>query len=387
MRTLGQILSFLIAALAIPLFTIMACNLALMPVLISPGTYRTVLEDEAVFEELIPVALPAILAEVEEDNVSVTTDNINLIELIEVTDAETLRAVSDLLIPPEWLQSQTQILVNAYQGLLEGDYTSLDQPLALNALRNRFIAEANNAAEIIILNAPDCTRTQIDQLETLQNTNEGTLPICNPPAEFVDSSMTDVALAIRNSARSLGNQPITIRELFGIDETTSILLTSLISIVLNSLWYAFLCPIALVSLVVTFAVRSRREFGLWVGGIGVLSAIGTFILLVAFQLIVVESVERLLAANTAVEAFTTRITSSVLQAAFIGANTSFIVIALIYLVLGIILLGIGWVSPATSNQGPGYVLMTSDGRIIETVAAPRSTSEDQATVIVTKNDG
>jgi len=253
-------------------------------------------------------------------------------------------------------------------------------------LRNRFIAEANNAAEIIVLNAPDCTRTQIDQLETLQNTNEGTLPICNPPVEFVEASTTGIALAIRNSARSLGNEPIIVRDLFGLEETTSILLTSTISIALDSLWYAFLCPLALVSLIVTFAVRSRREFGLWVGVVGVLSAIGTFILLIAFQFIVIQSIERLLVANTAVETFATRIVSSVLQSAFIEANTSFIVIALIYLVLGIILLGIGWVSPATTDQGPGYVLMNADGKIIETVARPMPGSGNTATIRI-KREG
>lgn len=382
MRLIGQIFSFVLAGITVPLFVLASCNYAVEQTLLSPNTYQAVLDDEQIFEDIIPVALNVIVEESERP-VSPPgapprpdVDDIPL-QLRDITEALTptdLRDMTSILIPPEWLQARSQQLFEVGTGLLTGDYDTLEDPVDFTVIRERWSGdEAVEAASLIIDAAPSCTRTQTDDLRRFFAQGNGKLPICSPTLPAIEEQIEAEIVAWLNSvAEELPAEEITVQELFELDRDTIRSIAIFVELDRQGLWLTLLCPLALLSLIVTLAIRSLPDFGRWMGGIGV--AVGGFLvlLLIVIQILTSALVRELVTTESQVESFVAGIFSDLLIGAVREANSIFFIHAAIFVAIGFAMLTMNWLITRDDNDDVVWItadgqIMNGDGQVISTV--------------------
>jgi hypothetical protein len=376
MRLLGTIFSFIFALIAIPLFVLAACNVAVDASVLNRSTYEGILENETIFEELVTVALPAVLniAGAEEVDFHETGDSpIQFTEIVRALEGkpEVFEAVATLFIPVDWLQSTVNQVVNVMFEVADGNTDAIQQEISLAEIRQRFSQdEAAQAARLIITEAPLCTQTQLDQLSRYIANNAGQIPICKPEDEALQTQMIAfleawfVALGEQMAADT-----VSISEMFGLSRDDARMFYLVADLDKKTLALAYLCPAAFVSLIVIFTVRSRRAFGFWLGAIAVIT--GVFILMMIFgmQFAAFSLVSELLQANDEVGRFFSRLVSELLSSAFGESSSSLLAQAGLFFALGFILVVIGWFKKDSENDD--MVFITEDGQIISTATKKR----------------
>ena len=377
MRLLGKIFSFIFALIAIPLFVLAACNVAVDASVLNRSTYDSILENDTLFEDLLPEALPAIFDISGADNVDFHQTGDSPIQIAEIVAAlegkpEVFREVASLLVPPDWLQSTVTQLVNILFEVANGDIEAIEQEVSLLEIRQRFTQdEAARASRLIITEAPVCTQTQLDTLSRYIANNEGQIPICNPNDETLQSQMIDfldawfVALGEQMSAES-----VSISELFGISRDDARALYLVVDLDQQSIALLYLCPAAFVSLIVIFAVRSRKVFGFSLGAVAIITGILILMLIFSLQLAAFNIVSGLLQSNDDVGRFFSRLISELVRSAFGESSSSLLAQAGLFVALGFILLVIGWFA-GRKAEVENTVFITEDGQIISTATKKR----------------
>lgn len=158
MTLVGRILAVVLILVIVPLFTFSACNPAVERTMRNPDIYRDAFINQNIFEEVMAVALPAIVQSAKTADIHLEGAPVQLSEVIQTVSQEDREAATKELVPPEWLQAQFEVIVDSLLSLFKGDFSALDNPIDLNALKIRLTGEpAQQAAERIILAAPECT--------------------------------------------------------------------------------------------------------------------------------------------------------------------------------------------------------------------------------------
>lgn len=377
MHILGRIAGVILILVAIPLFILAACNIAVDTTVRAPETYADVLANDAVFEDLLPVALPAIIQAANNEGVDASDLEIDApIKLIDVTAAlsdEKWREVTNLLVSPAWLQERTTQLVNAMLSIVNGNLDVINEPFDLSDLRQRLAGdEAQQAAELVLNSAPECTQTQSDKIRTFIVTESGQLPICNPAdAELSQDSLNVVTQWFAETAQSLQSDIPTIGEFMSMnrDNARGIYLT--FELLRQGLLLLYLCPMAILALVVMMTIRSPKGFGRWFGVTFIVAGLGVLFLLIMTQVIAFNVVSEFLNAQSELEEFTGRIGSEVVRAAFANASGTMLMITGIYIALGFILLVIAWMITRDDDDEGEMVLISETGEIISTASQKR----------------
>lgn len=378
MRLVGTIFSGIFAFLAVPLFTMAACNLAVEAAFLNRDTYDSVLEDDIIFEEVLTVALPVIFTAPNEDEFEFEGRDEAPIQFREVALAledkpEIWAEVTNLLVPPEWLQQTVTQFVDVLFAVTTGDFDVLDEIVDLTEVRQRFSGEeASEAARLIITEAPSCTEAQIEELNTFFSLPAGVMPICNPSNERTQQRSIDmIVLWFDALADHLGEDQPSVSDIYSLTKDNARTINTLVELDRQGLMLIYLCPMALLSLIIIFTVRSPKGFGRWIGGTSIASGVVILITIFVLQVAIFGIVTEALNTETAAEQFFARLFSEILRSAIAQSNSSMLLQAAIMIGIGFLLFVIAGFSGRQTQDNGNSVLIMEDGQIISTATQRR----------------
>lgn len=373
MRIIRKIGAAFLTLFVIPLFVLASCNSALNAAVFNPQTYQEAFDDPQLFDDLLNVALPAILEGAEESTpggIGFEDSPVSLGELSTRLDEDTWREVTTLLIPPDWLQSRADQLVQGISDVVIGDYEGLDASFELEVVQDRFEGEeAARAAAIIISEAPVCTAPEEERLSNFLVSGAGTLPICKPGDPNIQQrSINSLTTWFNGIGAALRENAPTTAAFFDFNRSDARQITLLAEMNQQILLLMYLCPGALLALVVVLAVRSLGGFARWVGV--TLLVTGTLLLvsLLMLQGTVISAFGDLLAPVSEIQAFGTRLLLPVLREGLAQASGSLLVQSILFVGIGFAILAYAWLEgrgePVQQHDSGEYVLLTTDGRLI-----------------------
>ncbi len=369
MRIIRQLGALILIVIIIPLFLLAACNSALNAAVFNPETYEEAFEDPQLFDDLLTVALPAFLQAAEEnapEDMPFQDSPVRLGELSTRLDQETWREVTTLLVPPDWLQARAEQLLQGFGKIVNGDYSDLESSFELDVVQQRFQgAEAEQAATLILSQAPSCSPAEEERLGAFLASGEGHLPICNPgDANLQQRSIEALTQWFNALGASLETNSPTTAAFFDFDRTDARQLTLLADMNEQIMLLMYICPAALLALVVVLAVRSLGGFARWIG----ISLLTTGSLILVFLLLLqawsIRAFGDLITPASEIEAFGARLLLPVLREGFAQASDSLFVQSVIFVVVGFAIMAYAWLEGRNAGQqAPNgeYVLLTDDG--------------------------
>lgn len=378
MRLIGKIFSGILAILAVPLFTMAACNIALEATIFNRNTYDNILEDDAIFEGMLTVALPLVLTAPATEIKFEGRDEspVRLPDIVRALEAkpEVWSEVTNLLVPPEWLQDTITQLVDVLFAVIDEDIDAVDQEVDLSVVRSRFnTGEVEEAARLIISEAPACTAEEESTMQEVISDNTGTLPICNPEsARLRVQSIELVEKWFGFIAQDLGNDTVTVVQMMDGDRDGARQVYLMVDLYRSGLVLTYLCPLALLALIIILSVRALKGFGRWIGGISV--AVGLLLLFLIITLQVASFgilSEALTIGTNPSEQFFVRLMLALLRAAVSASSSSLLIQSGIFVMLGFFLFAIAWYFGRNRDEESSVVIITDDGEVISTATQRR----------------
>jgi hypothetical protein len=370
MKIVGRTAALLLMLLIVPLFTAATCNFALYQTVRNADTYRNAFNDPMLFEDIIPLALPAVLnaARLHKEELALDLGDLpfNTRDVMRTLSPEAWGEATAQIITPIWLQQQVGTFVELLLRVIDGDFTMLDDPIDMSELKARLEGEpALVAARLIVEAAPPCNAEQLARL------NDSTaLPVCLPPTPAQqEQSVSNIAQSLQALSTSLPSE-LTVGDFFGIDqqEARFIYLLALLDGHMMSLTY--LCPISLLALMVFFTVRSVKSFGRWIGSSALFTSVIVILAIVFIQVVALGIIAESARAQGEIEQFVAEIVSTMLRSLFSSITTLMLVQAGIFGAVGFILVALSFLLPGAADDRSGTFLITEDGQIISTASLP-----------------
>jgi len=353
--------------IAIPIMILAICNFSISSALISEDSYREAFEDERIFTELMPFVIPSLI---EASNATGTDDLSNLpIDFMSVNTVltpEDWREITTLVVPASWLKQTFGETLSVILSLLKGDESAINRTISLSEIRQRLSGdEARKAAELIVSKAPECTRTQSDQVRTFATSGEGKLPICLTDEELREVSIATITSWLNSISVSLSSDELLVSDIISQDEARVVAL--FVRIDGQILILLYLIPVALLALVVVLTVRSRKSFGRWIGITSIVTGAVIFLIIVMVQIILLNSIGELFNVQIGMQQFVAQLISSLMRSISNQINAILLIHAVVFEIVGFILVLSATVgnSPRVLEGGETF-LITEDGRIIST---------------------
>jgi hypothetical protein len=270
-KLLGRFMAILMALLFVVTLPCAIWTLATGQLLTNGETYKNALITNNAYVELIPSILPAMVeasddpeiqAEIEAD-----PDALTFLNIIGNMEKEDWEIIANELVPPDWLRQQIEGNLDAFFGWLNNERPVPDLHFDTGSLRDRLSgAEGQRAVNLILTSWPECSEEQIDTLLNFEEQSSETFPFCQPPGDMLAFTSQALSDTLRNEARSLPDavpnpnwlqNDETRRQLNQIKHGVRIIQAILIEFLL--------IPLAFLSLVIFFTVRSLKAFGRWSG--------------------------------------------------------------------------------------------------------------------------
>lgn len=269
---------FLAAFIIVAVLMVFPCGIwsvAASGALLSAETYKNGLSSQNLYADIVPIALPAIARALEEQpappGAQPPPQDNPLIVVNTIRDAigeEAWREVATLLVPPEWIQGQLENGIDQFFGqLTDEEGTPAGYNLDTGALRERLNGpEGKEAIDLIIDSAPDCTALQNSRLRaTASGTGDAQTPICKPSALLRDTMQVALEDDFAEFASALEEIEASFNEIAGVEDENLANIRLGLQAFAQLLSLGYLCPIALLGLVVALTVRSLKAFSRWVG--------------------------------------------------------------------------------------------------------------------------
>ncbi len=360
-----RIIGLLLVLMTALFLVIWAWNAAFRITVLAPDRLRAILNDNQIYAEIIPQALPFLI-----DSVNPEIPLPPMSEVVEIIGDEAWREVTNTLLPPDWLKAEVKRAASAFLHLIQGNINILDESLNLEPLVNRLQGEpAEQAAALILDAAPACTARQqaIIQAVVAGETDEP-LPICNPTtSQSRELSIGVITGTLNVIGDVFEERVITYRELFGLQNPEDVEVILLLFEGYNRLSLGLLLGAgALLSLIVVFTVRSLKSFGRWIGATHIVAAITAVIPLLLLSLALVNMFSQALNVSNEAERIRVSLVVNTLQSGFTSFSSIVLMFAGVSMIIGIILLVVAMFAPGRSPMiTTGAVLMTPDGQVVQ----------------------
>jgi hypothetical protein len=249
--------------------------------MLDPETYKKGLASQNIYAEFVPAVLSDVANDRAESNPAVR----QLAAIATALDPNELRAVSNQLIPPEWLRTQTEQGIDALFAWLNGDSGTLSQNLNLSEMRNRLAGEeGRRAAAQIIEDAAPCTSEQIAQLP---GSDQEAMLVCHPPPEFVAPMTERLAGFFAEISSGLERDQIPLAALLDAPRGSGLRLE--VTVIQRVVGLLYLMPMALLAILVIVRVRSLHGFSRWMSTTGILSGLVALVPLLLVPLATLDS--------------------------------------------------------------------------------------------------
>lgn len=384
---MGRFLNRAIAVLFVMLFIVIAslstCTVAFRESLVNIDTYKQTFEQQNLYEDIIPYVVPAILKEYQSNLSEGESFSIDLNDIDEFMTVDDWRLVAEQLLPPEWLKTQTESILETLELIIAGDFSQRENVIDLTEILNRLQGDtAERASEIIIQSAPECNAQQLIQLRQFSSQSGQIFPVCHPPAALNAKATNVIEVWFNNLGRviSLGLEQQS--DALTIPENVARLVYNLFQLDSQLSWLFFLCPLSLIGFIIIFAVRTRKSFGRWIGWSLLLAGIITLILIFTSQVPVFATFDDVVRANSDIERFEAQIYAGFVRSVYVDASASMLFFAGLMIGLGFILIAISVIGRSRNYLVPeGSVLVTEDGRVIST-----ATRQNVKTIVMDKDN-
>lgn len=340
MLWLRRVLTTILLLIAIIFIWMASCNVALAVTLFNPDTYARVISDPALVDELIPAMLPVV---VQTANTNLDNWPVEIESLQGQLNEEDWQSLSSIVLPPNWLQRQLEIIVFGFEGLLENQPDALDRSITFSDIRDHLDqATTIEAAELILRSARNCS---IDEVQRIREITEGAtvrMPVCMPPLEFNHTSTTILSNWLWQIGQSLPAD-VSLGTVLEMSEDDVQLISTLIALDRQVLSLLYLCPFGLLSLVVFLFIRTRYQFGRWIGLSVILAGLATLSLTVVVQWIALNGTSDLINSTSQVGTFFTFLALGFVRSATMQASGAVLIQGGLILFIGflIFLLSVG----------------------------------------------
>ncbi|MCB9459469.1 MAG: hypothetical protein H6670_07455 [Anaerolineaceae bacterium] len=347
MKWPARLLAVAIALWAVLFFLLAAIDLAVSQAIFNTDTYRAALSRDQVYQELVPNLLTVIVSETRANPTQGLPFNVS--GLSERISGEEWHTITADLIPPEWIGQQIDLVISVIDGVTTGRFGIVDQPIDLVPLKRNLTGTANETAvEQLFLALPACTADEIDTIQQHLNGSDVQMPLCQPP-EALYSPMSE---RISGWLRAIGTglpDSVTLKAL-DIEATELQGLNLLVKLNQQGIALLFVCPIALLSLIVLLVVGSLRSFGRWTGGIIMVSGLLVLLSLLMLQAATLNS----LAANWQLSGtenrFMVQIFLALVRSGFLNSSTTLLLIAAVFFGIGFVLLLLSIYAPSQHDS-------------------------------------
>jgi hypothetical protein len=379
---LSRLIAILLVVVTIFLFTLAIWNAAFEQTFLNPDVFKKGLGKQDIYADIIPVAVPALLSASDIDS---EATGVSIKAITETLPADDWRAVSNELVPPEWLQTQVERMLDLFFAWVNGDTNATYQEtIDFQGFADRLTGEEGQVAvQRIIDSAPSCTDTQIDQLRQLQDGRPVTLPICNPPETYLPLMHDTLSSALEQFAAHLGDENITLAETVDRQHRDKAVkaLPLVVDIYrqLGSLF--FLCPAALLALVMVLVVRSFKGFGRWIGGTLVAGGLIAIAPLPFISMGIVNSATEMLLSSTEspeIRLFQLRLATGLVSSIFQDFATPIVIQAGLMAGIGVVIIIISMVMPTPQPEMAHHTVQLGE--------MPPSTSSKRRTVSIPNHE-
>ncbi len=379
MKWVGRTLAVFLVMGIVPLFVVAACNFAFAQTMINPETYRTAFANPDIFNDLLPVTLPAIIdAAATQDSDTATQGALAQISLgaigerVARENREAWQEITNLLIPPEWLENQFNQVIDILFGVIEGDFAALETSMDLTEIRSRLTGDAAKQATTLLLEAaPACTRTETDIIRTIASGGDDVLPICKSEDETLYATSYNILVNWLNIiGAKLPAGDTTFADFWQISRDNARALNLFVQLNFQFISLTYLCPLGLLSLVVFLAVRSLKGFGAWAGVTALITGIGVLLMLLLLRVVFASFWIDAMPANE-LEVLMRQVFSSILLSVLAQSSAALLLQSALFIGLGFVLLVTAWLV-RMPHRAAGTVLITEDGQIISTASQQRS---------------
>jgi hypothetical protein len=369
MRLIGRIFA-IVLVLIIPLLLMAAsCNLALYNTMSNEQTYRTAFADRSLLTDIRPFAILALFSAAKEPETY--PGGLSLDTVINTIDIKNWETIMEEVVSATWMQDRFDQLLRLFTGILKNDYITLDESVDIESLQANLQGDnREDVASKILSFSPRCTADEEDQLKTFEATSTGHFPLCTATDEALQAfSLSHVTGWVDSLSTQM--QSVTATQFYSLSTTEARGLHILLKLDEQSSYVAYLCPGALLALIVFFTVRSFRSFGRWIGGTVLLGGIGVLVALVMIQIFFVNLFSAATQSTTESERLFTQVVVSLMRAGMGGISQSMLLQAGLLILAGFglfaltSLIGRGELVPTGTT-----VLVTEDGEVISSASLP-----------------
>lgn len=367
MKIVGRILALVLALLATVLFTGAACSLAIYSAVSNSENVKSTFSNQNIYSEILPFALPAIF-----EATDINTAPVPISSISRNLDPGAWRAVANELIPSEWLEAQLETLIDSTYAAVQGEEYVIAEPIDLTALTVNLTGDRTQEIVAKILEgSPRCDSDQTTLIQQYANGENITepFPVCDPPDELLATSenvFTEMLSEIANQLEEIGSlQTETL-----LIEDDAIQVMRLIYEIANQLIILlYLCPVAIVALIIVATVRSTKSFGRWTGWTSIVTGALVIILLIMLQMALFDFFTDTYSPGNDVERFQQLFAVSLTRSIFSDMSGSLLLQAGAFVALGFILLFIAMTIKQTRTSPTNTItFQTGDGRIITTTS-------------------
>lgn len=283
MRCLRQVIALSLVVVFLLVFPCSIWTFHSQRIMLDSRTYADAFEDEGFYRDLIPRVLPALLRDL--NPAAQAPNTVTLLAAIDHLDQPTWNNLAPQLVPLSWVEYTVETNMAAVIAWLEGDAPTLEIVFRTETMRRRLEGrEGQQAVHVMAAALPPCSTEQTEQFVTYVNgEGEVAFPYCRP----ADPATHDVLVALIDQARLDAVEQFP-PDLNVVDEMRRAAAEEIeaqggdtthepfsdadldefrawVRLWKRLLPVTLMIPVALLSLVVIFAVRSFKTFFRWMG--------------------------------------------------------------------------------------------------------------------------
>ncbi len=297
-------------------------------------------------------------------------DFMQILQDLSPGDRETL---VDIVLPSGWIKSQIAGVFNALNIWIDSEEPLPKLVLDIQPFKDRLMmGGAEEILEMIVDSWPSCTPDQNAQLrEALQRSEEVPILQCEPPEPYRERLMGFATEMMMEALREIPPKFVIGGEEIEPQEAVDMLAMKewirLGRTLSRSIW---LVPIALLGLIMAFAIRSWSEFGRWWGIPLLLSGVIIFGYILLMPIAREQMLTRLLAdiryESPAVYGMARMVVSALVEV-ILGLLMFH---ALLFGGIGLVILVVGWLIGRRTTTGPPVERLPSPVRDMPVEAEP-----------------
>ncbi|HEY47335.1 MAG TPA: hypothetical protein G4O14_11190 [Anaerolineae bacterium] len=194
--------------------------------------------------------------------------DINLMELLQDLSPGDRETLVDIVLPSGWIKSQIAEVFNALNSWIDSEEPVPKLVLDIQPFKDRLMrGGAEEILEMIVDSWPSCTTNQNEEIQQALRRSEA-VPIlrCEPPEPYRERLMSYATEMMMEALREIPPEFVIGGEEIDPQEAVDMMVMKdwirLVRTLSRSIW---LVPIALLGLIMAFAIRSWSEFGRWWG--------------------------------------------------------------------------------------------------------------------------